>query len=548
MNFNRQTATPVQVPRSRRDHNVTVLSSLPAGRMVPLAAVPLLREDQASGRLQLSFEMQETAEILMNPIHVDVHAYLVPFLALDRFEGSMDQLNRSYMGQPKVENGDVVPFIERMAAGEDNAIHKYLGLHAKADDLVSTAYTEAYNQIWNMRAKNRSPNLTKRERLDKTLAPAFWKHSRFAHIVPDFDQAVIDGEVALNLVNSRVPVRGIGIEGSPPTFPNMAVRENGAHATYPLGATTNQGGNGSSIVMRVRNNVEGHPAADLFPDVFAELQENGVTVSLSNIELARKTQAFAKIRQRYNQIEEQWIIDMLMDAISIPDQALKQPVLLAHQSTIFGMTKRYATDSGNLSESAVNGATSVQLALNVPKLHTGGVIMVVAEILPEQMFERQRDPFFHLGSTEELPAYLRDYLDPEKVDIVRNGQVDTDHETPNDVFGYEPLNAKWATMGPKVGGKFFRPKVDAGFDEDRQRLWSVEAKNPKLSEDFYISTNIHTKPFLDTVADPFETVVLGNVAIAGNTVFGGQLIEATNDYQAVLAEAPHARITKEGSN
>jgi hypothetical protein len=547
-NVNRQHTAPLKVPRTRRNHQIAVLTSLPAGKFVPIAAVPLLREDALRARMRIAVEMLETKEILMNPVNLRVRAYVVPLLALERFEGSRDQFDRSYMGEPQVEGGDVVPFIETHAMGTHgaNAVYKALGLHGKADDQVNTAYLESYNLLWNFLAKNRSKEITARARLATDLAPAFWQHTRFQHVVPDFDQAVIDGEVALNIVEQRIPVKGIGLRNQ-----NVAATATNVRVTGGTGLESMDGW------LAVQNGTPGAGQANLivgkdwndpnsnFPGIFAEMQENGVTVSLSNIELARKTQAFARLRQRYEGYDDEWIIDMLMDGLSIPDQALKQPILLADKTVRFAQAKRYATDAGNLAESAVSGAAALDLSLRVPKLNTGGVVLVVAECVPEQLFERQRDPFFHSVDKDGWPEYLRDTLDPEKVDIVKNGEIDTAHDAPNATFGYAPMNWKWNAWGPRVGGKFYRPTVDAGTDEERQRLWAVETANPVLSEDFYIVSSIHTKPFLDTESDPFEVTAVGNAVIEGNTVFGGLLVEATNNYDAVAEKAPTERIEKE---
>ena len=129
--------------------------------------------------------------------------------------------------------------------------------------------------------------------------------------------------------------------------------------------------------------------------------------------------------------------------------------------------------------------------------------------------------------------------------IVRNGEIDVDHDTANDPFGYAPLNHEWMRNQPFIGGKFYRPEVDAGFDEDRQRIWAVETQNPTLSEDFYLCTHMHQKPFVMTTGDNFEVLIRGEAAIRGNTVFGGMLVEATNDYQEVFEEAPLERLDKE---
>jgi len=527
----------IVAPRTMRKQSARGITSLPAGKMVPLAAVPLLREDAVrSGRLRFSFEMMETAEVLMNAINVRVMAYFVPMLALDRFNGSMDQLNLSYEGKPPLEGEQVVPFIEQIAFGAhgSNDIYRYLGLHGRVDQMVNSSYVEAYNQIWNFRAKNRSPDLTLRNRLDTGLAPAFWLHERFSHIVPDFDQAVIDGEVPLNVVNAVMPVKD--------KFGGDSFRVKGTVDNKERVLLTPPG----SSVLNVSNSndLPGQNQHYTLAGMFAELQENGITVSLSNIEMARKTQAFAKLRQQYN-MHDDHIINLLMDAISIPDQAFKQPMLLSDRKTIFGMSKRYASDAGNLTESVVNGMTGLDMSIQLPRINTGGVIMVVAEITPDQLFERQEDPWLNSLSVDDLPQYLRDTLDPEKVDIVKNSRIDTSHATPNATFGYEPLNGRWNLDTPRVGGRFYRPTVNTGFDEDRQRIWAVETINPTLSTDFYLCTNMHTKPFVVTNQDPFEVVTQGDLFIEGNTVFGGHLVEATDDYEKVLAVAPQGRIEKE---
>lgn len=549
----RKNTQPLAVPRTMRRHSARGITSLPAGKMVPIAAFPLLREDAVrSGRLRFGFESMETAEVLMNAINVSVKAYLVPFLALERFNGSMDQLNLAYQGKPPLEGEDVVPFIEtaEFGAHKTNKVYQYLGLHGRPDQLVNTAYLEAYNAIWNFRAENRSPDLSLRTRLQTDLAPAFWLHDQFRHIVPDFDQAAIDGEVPLNVTSdglalsaSRAPVVGLGKHTNDISTGPQTVRES-TQATRQYSYFRTIDGGQSNTEFFAEMTAEGYPdiRADL-SGIVAEMTENGITISLSNIELARKTQAFAKIRQRYN-AHDDWIINLLMDGVTIPDQALKHPMLIAERRTVFGMAKRYATDSGALTESVVSGATGVDMSIQVPRIGTGGIIMVVAEITPDQLFERQEDPFLHTTDHETLPQYLRDTLDPEKVDVVKCGRMDTDHDTPDATFGYEPLNARWNIDAPRVGGRFYRPVVDGDFDEDRQRIWSVETANPTLSTDFYLCTNMNTKPFVVTNQDPFECVTQGDVFIEGNTVFGGHLVEATDDYQKVLAVAPQERIEK----
>lgn len=556
VNIERMNPGPISLQRSRRTLDLRGLTSVPAGKMVPIAAFPLLREDALGAtNIYFGWEMMETAEIVVNPINVRVMAYLVPHLALDRFYG-MDDLNRSYMKQPPKPSGAAVNFFETQAfnaglTGTDvtaglNSVYKYLGIHGKDTDQVNTAYLEAYNQIWNFRAKNRSPDLTLRSRLATHLAPAFWYHEQFAMVVPDFQQAIIDGEVALNVVQAKLPVSGLGFSPGPAPTASATGSPWYDSTGTPIGVgvpRANIVDNGATgVAIQMRTQTTGAVGASNIPQVFAEMAENGITVSLSNIEMARKTQAFALLRQQYNQLPEEWIIDMLMNGIEIPDQAMMQPILLGQKTALFGMQKRYASDSGALTESVVNGLTELSMTIGTPKINTGGVVMIVAEVTPEQLWERQRDMYFFCSDQETLPEYLRDTLDPEKVEVVLNKHIDASHSVPDGVFGYAPLNWRWAQMPPRVGGKFYKRDASTTFDEVRQRIWAVETVDPTLSTSFYVCTNMHTKPFVDTVSDSFEVTTRGAVSITGNTVFGPALIEGSGDYEAIMAEAPQDRI------
>ena len=536
--INRTWTGALTFPRSMRRVNARCLTSLPAGKSVPLMAVGLLREDAVrSGRLRFNFEMMETAEIIMNPINVRVMAYLVPTLAFERFQGSMDILNKSYKGEAPMEGETPIPFIETAAYGTHgaNEVYKYLGIHGQSAQLMNTAYLEAYNLIQNFRRKNRSPKLSMRTRLQTSLAEAFWYHEQFKHIVPSFDQSGLDGDVPLS---GDLPVRGIGILAAGATVEPLAgpanVRDTARGAVSvpygPASFTDEESG----LVVQMSDT----DSTVAIPEIYAELRAEGVTLTLANIELARKTQAFSQLRKRYTGHSDEWIIDLLMQGITIPEQAFKQPILVGERATIVGMAKRYATDSGNLAESAVNGATFVDLSVRVPRVPMGGVLMVIAEITPEQLFERQADPYLACSAVADFPDALRDELDPIKVMTVQNGRIDVHHSEAAATFGYAPNNYMWNVTVPRVGGKFLRPVTNTEFDEDRQRLWSAETVDPSLAEDFYLCTALHQKPFAVTTGDTFECVTIGDVFIEGNTQFGTPLLEAGSDYEAVMGKAP----------
>jgi hypothetical protein len=546
-------AEALKLKRSIRKDRGRVLTSGDAGKILPLKYIPMLREDAVQrGRVRINVEMMETAELLMNQTNLNVYAHYVPMLAFDRFNGSMEELNRSYKGETGI-GGSVVPFFETnkryvassqtvddddtSAAGWDTVdladpdpytFYQTMGMHFSADNLNMTV-VEAYNAIVNHRRQARSKSLPLRNAYDHSLAEAFWNNQGMSHIVPDFDQLLIDGEVALTGLAFKAPV----IANEPEALGTSNWYTPVSPTYTSVGDTTGPNGPVLSAVS--------------FDDIWAELNagDAALTMSLADIELAKQTAAFAKIRSQYDGIDDEHIIDLLMSGIRVPEEAMTQPILLGRQTVPFGYAQRYATDAANLDTSATNGYAQVDMTIRTPAMNTGGVIMITAEIVPEQLWERKKDYFLYTTSPDQLPNALNDFLDPEKVSVVKNDHLDVNHSTPNATFGYAPLNHEYMRDMVNVGGKYYRPANDA-FDEDRVKIWTVEATDPTLSDDFYLCSGLHKKVFADQVSDSFEIMCISDCDISGLTVFGERLIEAdaTSDYEAIQADVQEIRITK----
>jgi len=516
---------PVAHAKTTRTDAVSVVTSSYGGRLVPLKMIPLLREDGVmNSRLQVNLQMAETADMLLNPVRVSAMAYLVPKLALDRFQ-DMGTIDRSYNGQTEQDGTTVVPWFQTMVAqAPQDGILKTLGLHAKTGELINTDYIEAYNAVWNYIAMQRSSSLTLRDSLDKTLAPAFWEHTQMKHVVPTFDAAMIEGSVPLSFTESKIPL-----------FSKNYVSDSwsGGTDTYNIPAASPKTGN---------------PSGGIWTDIYADLAESDVTMSLANIEQATKTRAWSELRNQYQGMSEEWMIDQLLQGIRLNDEVLKQPILLDHSDTIVGMSERYATDGANLNKSVADGRTSLSLNLRSPALQTGGVIVVCAQALPEMIYERQRDYYLNSTTVESLPNRTADELDPQPVEIIKNGEVDESHSLPDDLFGYAPLNHRWMRRSPNVGGKYYRASPSDAWDENRNRIWSTEVVDPTLGPDFYIASEVSHEIFADQNTDPFEWWLAGDVVISGNTFFGETLREAQGDYAAVDAQIPTDRLKGDGTD
>lgn len=515
--------TPQQYARTIRTDFKRVLTTGFGGKFLPIAAIPLLREDaMLRSTFRLGFQMAETAQMLMNPVRVRASAFFVPKLAFERYQ-DMGALNRSYLGQQE-KDGSVIPWFEQRAywGAQPNPIQFYqtMGLHAPPGALVNSDYVRSYNCIWNYMAEQASPSITKRTEVANDLAPAFWSHSAMRHVKPTFDQALVHGEVPLTITSQRMNI----------------------HATHSYAPTELANGRSPGQVV----DPTGGAGDYVFGDIWAELEDNGVVVSLANIDLARKTAAFARARQAYQGLGDDQIIDLLMSGVRIPDEGLKHPMLIGQSETIFGMSQRFATDSGALEKSVTTGATTLDVAVSVPQQNTSGIVMFIAEILPEQLYERQMDRYLCMEEVAQLPDRMRDELDLEPVEIVKNEHIDVAHNDPTGTFGYAPLNHHWIREAPNLGGRYHRYDPEAPWTEDRDRIWAVETVDPVLGDDFYLASNIHHKVFADANTDPFEISLNGVARIDGLTFFGPALRESYGDYDAVQAHADLSRLPDPG--
>jgi predicted Rdx family selenoprotein len=451
----------------------------------------------------------------------------------------MDELNKSYQKENGI-GGSVVPYFNTVSsasaldttAGAPATFLQTMGIHTQAST-INTTIVEAYNAIVNHRRKARSASLTTRTATDWSLAEAFWGIEN-NHIVPDFDQKLIDGEVALNALTFKAPIRSAVLRDETGTVKEAVSNHGTSPATYF-----------SPTALGDKWTDEGDYYESEIGQIWTELTQGGeATMSLADIEQAKRTAAFAKLRSKYDGIDD-IIIDLLMEGIRVPEEQMKQPILLSRASTMIGYNQRYATDAANLDTSVTNGFATVDMNIRTPQMNTGGVIMITAEIVPEQMWERKKDYYLYETDPDNLPNYLRDYLDPEKVSVVKNDHLDVNHSTPNGTFGYAPLNHEYMRDMVNIGGKYYRPADDA-FDADRAKIWTAETTDPTLSDDFYLVDSLHKKVFSDQNADAFEITCLSDVEITGNTVFGERLLEAdaTSDYEAITDLVDDARITK----
>lgn len=531
----RMSTEPVPVVRQTRSFPLRGVTTLKAGRIMPIAAYNVLREDSSQGRVPVAVEMRETEELLVNKVWLRITSAFIPHSALQRFEKNPTFVQKAYQGEAPMEGKDVIPYIATHLFGTagSNAVYKTLGLFAKATDPVNTSYLESYNEFVNFVAMNRSKSLDQRDPLDGTLAPAFWGPNNMSEIVPTFDSALIAGEVPLTVVAAAMPVRGLGL-----------LQEGGVtHATKTLVETGNvtrstagydiQGYSTAKTSGQAHLVVES--ASDGVPAIYADMEDNGITVSLANLEQARRLVSWAKLRERYEGHSDEWIIDTLMQGFHVEGLDWMQPVILDTQMVQFKQGLRYASNAPDLNEKATNGMAAGSVSVALPPNMYGGVIMIFAEVIPEQLYERQPDPWFTALNVDMLPNYYRDVNNPMPVEQVLNGQVDNSHSAPGGLFGWARRNWRWLKWPVRLGGDLYVHTASTATTEARKVVWPTDVADPTLSEEFYVSTTLGDQPFMDKTRDQFVCSFNGQVTITGLTLIGS-VHESEANYDIVRGQ------------
>ena len=540
----RQNTKPVAFAESIRGDKNILMSSGRAGVVVPVGYIPLLRGDSLSGSANFSAELGEMPRPLLNGATFNVQAWFVPKTAHPQFTGS-DEFMHSYMGQDITALGAAArtppPFYTSVSgsnlvtvAGSD--FFQTLGIHVVAGEPIHTDLIDAFSLIYNFRTAAHSSRLPLREYatesfVNSTALPrAFWPSSIFSGVVPDYEQALVVGALDLDVTAGQIPVSGLKRKYS---------AEPSGSGMFPvLGGPQETTGT---------NNVYGilWDSSDGQPSIYADMAAQTIGVSLADIEKARVTQSFAKLRAAYagndatGFTNDDAIVATLMSGMQVPDDQFHRPWLLDSKRVPVGFGERFATDAANLDVSVVQGRTQVSLSLNVPKQDSGGVIIITAELLPDRLYEAQSDEWLHVQTPSDLPDALRDVQRVDPTDFVKSRRLDARHTTPDALYGYEPMNNVWNRNTTRLGGAFFQPTAGAAATDQRSGIWQLSIVDPAFTDDHYLApTPFPHTVFSDTLAPAFEFVCSHQVAIRGLTQIGDVLDENNDNFVAIETPQP----------
>lgn len=577
----RQSTMPVTFDRTTRTDFNSGATSGKAGEVLPVDYIPLLRGDACSGTVQVAIELGEMPRPTLNAVVANVQAWFVPKTAFPKFSGH-DEFMHSYQGQPikapGVADREPPKFFDVYMGANATAIatspiFKTLGLHVPTGKTINADIVDSFNLIYNFRLASFSSRLERRKYSSEdlpaslTLPPAFWPPYRMIRAVPDYERALIVGAFGLDVIAGA-----ISYEGTLPVSVKQGAIDRASQRLRKSsdGALISSGGSSGSDKGTVTGQYAGNATAPNVPGglyvpvngtatanvpgyldpgtslecladtLVGRFQGDSITVSLADIDKARETQAWAKLRSSYAGNDttgfnnDEVLVAELMSGFRPPEEAFRRPWLLDSKLVPFNMPERHATDGASLDQSVTQGRLVTQLSCNVPHQEAGGVIIITVEVVPERVDERQADEFVLVTEVNDLPNALRDVQRSEPVDQVLNRRFDAKHTSPDGIYGFEPMNDKWNRQTTRLGGSFYQATPGAPWTEQRSALWLASIVDPQFTADhFLVPSPFPQNVFSFEDTDNVEIRVKHSFAITGNTQIGDVLVENNDDYEAV---------------
>lgn len=536
----RQSADPVTFNRGIRGDNGLIVTSLFAGKVTPVSYVPIYPGDSASGSIGVDGDLAHMPKPLLNGVVANVQTWFVPKASLPQFSGpdeflaSFQETTITALGQtdrtppPLYETVSAQGDLDIIAASE---FFLALGLHIPPNTVLNTDLIDSFWRIYNFRLAAHSSKLQLKGYTQDsvtsatTLPQAFWPQSRSSRFVPDYELALVIGELALDVTAGQLPVFGIS---------RTAADEAANNANIQFNPTNVQIYNAVSD-----RNIQLELSTDGSSNIFSDMAGQTVVTSLADIDKARTTQAFAKLMTAYAGqdsggygISENAMVAHLMQGLVVPPELFNRPWLLDSAQVPIGFSERHATDGASLEQSTSQGAFSTRLSVNLPTQDSGGVIITTVELLPERVQEAQSDEWLHYTKVGDLPNALRDIQRVEPVDTVTNRRLDVRHTSPDGLYGYEPMNDVHDRETTRLGGIFHQPDPSNPFKEARSALWLSALVDPIFTEDHWLCPkDFNQDVFSDPLAPCAEISSRHTISIVGLTQRGDPLAEDNSEYE-----------------
>lgn len=543
----RQGTQPLDFGMSVRPDIQSIKTTGKMGEVIPIFVGPVFRGDSGSGYADIQVEAAEMPKPIANMLIMRAQSWVVPRPALPRFESTAEYAH-SYQETDITKEGvaartppalfDTVG-TGAIAAAQSSEFFRALGISLQASTAVNTDYVDAYILIHNFRKASYSKSLTRSDYYGENattaleLKPAFWPVV-MSHVVPDYEQELVKGSLELDVIAGSIPVKGIGTNTTGTTAGDINVRESdGNDVTY-----------GERVIgADIQLEIDADGASGGRPTIYAAMAGQAIGTSLADIDMARKTNAFAKYRATlagtnysgYN--NDDVIVAELMQGFKVPEELFNRPFLLDSKTTALGFTERHATDAANLDDSSTTSNGKLRLSLNIPRMEWGGVYVTTCEVVTERLYPRQSDEYLYCTTPDDLPNSLRDSQVTEPVSVTLNRQIDALHSTPSGTYGYEPLNHKWKRNFTRLGGDFRETTPGTPQSTSRIAVYQPDIVDAVYADDHFLCP--HPFPqhvFSAPSSDALTITASQDLSFMGITVFGEMISEDNSDFTDVSTE------------
>lgn len=416
------------------------------GNLIPIACFDAVPGDKINHKVHALIRTQPLLAPLMHEVDVDVHAYFVP----DRlvFDGSEDFQSGGEDGQDTT----VRPYMNAPASTgyAVGSLADYYGLPVGVPDFEHDARPiRGYNLIYNLNYRDSQLQTPvdisiadgsggEDTTTSRDLQRVCWKRDYFTKARPE---PQLGDEVVIPLAGNA-PVTGIGTYAD--TYSNvndiLFETESGESATKP---TLTAGSGAVGIEM---SGPSGGP--DNLPEIYADMS------SLLGIPISELREANAVQRwQEHNNLFGGRYMEQLMARFGVlpQDARLQWPEFLGAGHTKIQFSEVLQTAEGTDPVGEMRGHGISIVGSNRYRYHVKehGFIHVFMILRPKTQYMQGLHRMWSRKNRF-------DYLLPEFTAIgdqaILNKEIDAEHASPDEIWGYTPYGEDYRTIPSRVAG------------------------------------------------------------------------------------------------
>lgn len=508
--------TKYQNPTTKRRESRTLAGRFRGGKLAPVMATAFRESESAILSQQINYELDPIAGRMITPITAELISVYVPLQAIDAIKNP----ESDYAGNTEVVRDKLLSGTPLFGLEEENEISKRLGINPRSIagvKKVNEVGRLAHNAAVNFLRQRKYVNTVKVLAENMDVTPALISQTvldRLNGVLDPEDR--VNGAVDLGLDTVRMPVKGVGMEGT-------AVGDPARQSTTPWedagGARADShyfsdhaGGYRVAVAHDGSGNIE----------VYADgsgVSAGGISLQdFYNAELmdslTRQMREIVDANPEYGEeMVTRWAHGLSVDGG-------KTPWVIHQSQKMFGQQYRRATDGANLDVAQSDLMQTIDFTVPVPPTELGGVVITFACIKPDEALASQPHPY--LSDVWGAQNFVSDEMarDPVPVNIreLDSDCDQADEETRALYVGYNGLKKAYISYG-------FNRHLDPTTVEAKTAIWQLEVPMSVTPESVLYPADLEHYPFADQTAEVCTYQIMSQATISTPTVFGPTPVE-----------------------